>query len=277
MGIKKRKIGGRKVGPIGLGVMPLDEYTPKTGDKEAIRFLKHSVKLNVDFMDTADVYGLGRNEELIGKALRQEEKESILIATKAGCTRPGGVGWGTDGRPEHIKQAIHKSLGRLNTKKIELYQLHAPDPIIPVEESIKALKELQETGLIKHVGVSNFNLKQLREAQKITDVVSVQNHFNLANKKDEKELLPYLTENKIAYIPYFPIGSGRIIRDSRLIEIAQKINITPAQLALGWIITKWPTAIPIPGTTNHLHLYENLKTKDVEISEKIIKELDSLY
>lgn len=189
----------------------------------------------------------------------------------------GGVGWGVDGRPEHIKEAIKKSLSRLDVKQIQLYQLHAPDHRVPIKESIKALKELQDNGLIKHIGVSNFNLKQLKEAQTVTNIVSVQNHFNLANKRDEKELLPYLTENNIAYLPYFPLGSGRIIKDPKLMEIAQRINGTPSQIALGWIITKWPTAIPIPGTKNQLHLYENLKTTDVEIPEDLMEQLDSLY
>lgn len=275
--MEKRKIAGRKVGPIGWGAMPLDEYHPKPSDEEAIRVLKHAIELGVDFIDTADVYGLGRNERLIGEALKPEHKESVLIATKGGCTRPGGTGWGTDGNPEHIKKAIRDSLKRLDIKQVELYQLHAPDYRVPLRDSIKALKELQDNGFIKHIGVSNFSLIQLKEAQKYAEIVSVQNHFNLSQKKDEDELLPYLTDNKIAYIPYFPLGSGRIVKDPRIIEIAARVNMTPSQLALGWIITKWPTAIPIPGTRSQLHIYENLKAADIELDEETINELDSLY
>ena len=274
--MEKRKIADRKIFPIGLGAMALDEYRPKASEKEGIELLKHAVKF-VDLFDTADVYGLGRNEEIIGKALNENEKNKILIATKAGCTRPGGIGWGTDGRPEHIKEAIEKSLARLGLKKIELYQLHAPDSKVPLKETIMAFKELQENGLIKHFGVSNFNLIELKEAQKIIDIVSVQNHFNITHKYDEKELLPYLTENNIAYLCYFPLGSGRLLDNQRVIEIANKFNIKTSQLLLAWIINKWPTAIPIPGTKNKEHLEENIKAGEIELPDKIIKELDNLY
>src|SRR3989344_190576 len=275
--MEKRKIAGRTVKAIGLGVMALDEYKPKAEEKDAIELLKHAVKLEVDFFDTADVYGLGRNEELIGKALNEKDKEKILIATKAGCTRPGGINWDTDGRPEHIKEAIKGSLNRLKLKQIELYQLHAPDRKIPLKESIKALKELQENGLIKNIGVSNFDLHQLKEAQKIVNVVSVQNHFNLDYKRDEEDLLPYLIENNIAFIPYFPLGSGRLLTNEKLIEIANELKISVSQLALAWIINKWKNTIPIPGTKNKKHLEENIKALEIKLEENIIKKIDSLY
>lgn len=273
----KRKLAGRTVKAIGLGVMALDEYRPKAEENDAIELLKYASKLEVDFFDTADVYGLGRNEELIGKALNNEEKEKILIATKAGCTRPGGINWDTDGRPEHIKKAIEGSLERLKMKKIELYQFHAPDRKIPLKESIKAFKELQENGLIKNIGVSNFDLKQLKEAQKIINVVSVQNHFNLAYKRDEVDLLPYLRENNISFIPYFPLGSGRLLTEIKLMEIAGELNISVSQLALAWIINKWENAIPIPGTRNKKHLEENMKAIEIKLDEKIINEINNLF
>ena len=272
-----RKIAEKTVKAIGLGVMALDEYKPRAEEKEAIELLKHAVKLEVNFFDTADVYGLGRNEELLGKALNDNEKERILIATKAGCTRPGGINWDTDGRPEHIKEAIKGSLERLKVKKIELYQLHAPDRKVPLKESIKALKELQESCLIKNIGVSNFDLKQLKEAQKIVNIVSVQNHFNLAYKRDEEELLPYLVENNIAFIPYFPLGSGRLLTERRLIEIANELKISVSQLALAWIINKWENAIPIPGTKNKKHLEENMRAMEIKLDDEIIKKINSLY
>ena len=275
--MEKRKIAGRTIEAIGLGVMALDEYRPKVEEKDAIELLKYASNLGVDFFDTADVYGLGRNEELIGKALNSKEKEKILIATKAGCTRPGGINWDTDGRPEHIKEAIKGSLNRLKLKQIELYQLHAPDRKIPLKESIKALKELQENGLIKNIGVSNFSLQQLKEAQKMVNIVSVQNHFNIGHKSDEEELLPYLSENDIAYICYFPIGSGRLINNAKIIEISNRINITPSQLLLAWIINKWENAIPIPGTKNKEHLDENIKAAEIKLSEKVMNELNRLY
>src|SRR3990167_9029734 len=263
--MEKRKIAGRTIEAIGLGVMALDEYRPKVEEKDAIELLKYASNLGVDFFDTADVYGLGRNEELIGKALNSKEKEKILIATKAGCTRPGGIDWDTDGRPEHIKEAIYESLNRLQIKQIFLYQLHAPDYRVPFKETIKAFKELQDNGSIKHIGLCNVNLEQFIDAQKIVDVVSVQNHFNLAFKRDEDELLPYLTEYNIAFLPYFPLGSGRLLTNRELIEISKKINAAPAQIALSWILSKWPTAIPIPGTKNKKHFDENMKAAKVEL------------
>jgi len=153
--MKTRTIAGREVLSIGLGAMAIDEYEPKAKEEDAIELFKFAVDSGVNFIDTADVYGLGRNETIIGKALSKEQKEKILIATKAGCTRPGGTAWGTDGKYEHIKEAIIGSLKRLGVDKIELYMLHAPDPEVPLMDSLKAFKELQEQGLVKNIGVSN--------------------------------------------------------------------------------------------------------------------------
>lgn len=275
--MKPRTLANRKVFPIGLGAMDVDEYKPKATEKDAIDLFRYAMKQGIEFFDTADVYGLGRNEELLGKAFTAEEKKKILIGTKVGCTRPGGVEWDTDGRAEHIKKAIHDSLRRLQTKQIELYHLHAPDHRVSLKESLTALKELQEIGLVKHLGVSNFSLKQVQEAQRIIDVVSVQNHFNIANKPDEHDLLPYLTENNITYIPYFPLGSGRLLQNRKVQEIAQKTGCTFAQLCLAWILHKWPTAIPIPGTKRKEHLDENRNAAEVELNEKVMEELNNLY
>ncbi len=275
--MKTRAIANRKVGIIGLGAMALDEYKPKTREEDAIEFLKFAFKSGINLMDTADVYGLGRNETLIGKALSTKQKEKIIIATKAGCIRPRGFEWGTDGRPKHIKEAIKGSLQRLQIKKIELYMLHAPDSKVPLKESLRAFKELKDIGLIKNIGVSNFSLQQLKEAQKIIDVASVENHFSLAFKRDEQDLLPYITEQKIAYLPYYPFGSGRLLKEPRLIKIANELNLAPSQVALSWITTKWPTAIPIPGTTNKQHLLENIKAADIVLEKEIIEKLNNLY
>jgi len=273
----QRIIASRNVKAIGLGAMALDEYKPVPEEIDAIEFLKFAVESGVDIIDTADVYGLGRNEELIGKALSEEQKKKILLMTKAGLNRPGGTGWGTDGRPEHIKEAIHESLKRLQIDKIELYMLHAPDDNVPFMDSLKAFKELQDSGLVKNIGVSNFNLEQLKEAQKLTDIVSVENHFSLSFKRDEEELLPYLTEQKIAFLPYFPLGAGKLLQNKQLNDIADELNLKPSQVALSWITSKWPTAIPIPGTTSKEHLIENMKAADIKLEKEIIEKLDGLY
>ena len=275
--MNKRTIADRKVFPIGLGVMALDEYKPAALEAQALEFLRYALQQGIELFDTADVYGLGRNEQLLGKALTVAQKEKILIATKGGCTRPGGHDWDTDGRAEHLLKACKESLQRLGVKQIYLYQLHAPDHRVPFEESLHALKELQRQKLIKHIGLSNVSLEQVQEAQKIITVVSVQNHFNLAHKEDENELLPYLTEQKIAFIPYFPLGSGRLLKNRRVVEIAQKLKITPSQVALAWILGKWPTAIPIPGTKNKEHLDENREAADVKLPEEVMEELNGIF
>jgi len=275
--MQTRTIAGRKVLSIGLGAMAIDEYEPKAKEEDAIELFRFAVDSGINLIDTADVYGLGRNETLIGKALSNEQKDKILIATKAGLSRPGGTGWHTFGNPDHIKEAIKGSLKRLGVDKIELYMLHAVDPEVPLIDSLKAFKELQEKGLVKNIGVSNFSLEQLKEAQNLIKVVCVENHFSLSFKADEQELLPYLTENKIAFLAYFPLGSGKLLENEKLIEIAKELNLTSSQVALSWITTKWPTAIPIPGTQNKEHLLENIKAADIKLEKEIIEKLDSLY
>ena len=272
-----RKIAGREVNVIGFGAMAIDEYEPKTNEETAIELIKYAVESGVNLIDTADVYGLGRNETLIGKALTVEQKDKVVIATKAGCTRPNGVEWGTDGRPEHIKEAVQGSLKRLGVKKIWIYQLHAPDNKVPFMESLQAFKDLQDQGLIEHIGVSNFSLQQLKQAQELVEVVSVENHFSIAFKQDEIDLLPYLLEQKIAFLTYFPLGGGKLLQNLGLREIAKELNITSSQLALAWIINKWPVAIPIPGTTNKQHLLENIKSADIKLEKAIIEKLDILF
>ena len=272
-----RFIENKKIFPIGLGAMALDEYQPRPGNDDAISLLQYAVKKGINLIDTADVYGLGRNEKLIGQALTADQKNKVAVATKAGCTRPHGHEWDTDGRPEHIKEAIEESLQRLKIKQIWLYQLHAPDYRVAFKETIKAFKELQDKNLIKHFGLCNVALHELQEAQKILNVVSVQNHYNIAFKRDEHELLPHITKYNIAFIPYFPLGSGTLLKQPRVIKIAQRLGITSSQLVLSWILHKWPTAIPIPGTSNKHHLDENMKAAEIDLQQKMIKELDLLY
>ncbi|HIH13958.1 MAG TPA: aldo/keto reductase [Nanoarchaeota archaeon] len=280
--MKKRVLAGRKIHPIGLGAMALEEYGEKATEGQAIELFRFAVNSGIELIDTADAYGVGRSETLIGKALTEAQKEKIIIATKAGCIRMLGVLWGKDCSPTHIKEAIGESLQRLGLKKISLYQMHTIDFRVPLKESLLAFKELQDAGLVEHIGVSNFSLKQVKEAQEVIEVASVQNNFNLTHKNDEKELLPYLTEKKIPYLPYFPLGSGRmyvikLLRDARLMKIADELKITSAQLALAWILNKWPTAIPIPGTKSKQHLLENMKAAEIELSPDIIKKLDALF
>jgi len=169
--------------------------------------------------------------------------------------------------------AIKGSLERLGIDKIELYMLHAADNKINFMDSLKAFKELQDTGIVKNIG----DLQQLKEAQTLIEVVSVENHFSLNFKGDEAELLPYLTDQKITFLPYFPFSSGNLLKDKNLIKISDEINLKPSQVALSWITSKWPTAIPIPGTANKEHLLENLKAADINLEKEIIEKLDGLF
>ncbi len=263
--------------------MAVDEYghTPET---KAIELFHYAREKGVILFDTADVYGNGHNEELLGKAFGSKDQEKILIATKAGCTRPGGVDWDVDGRPEHIQAAIQASLKRLGLKRIKLYQLHAPDSKVPFEDTICAFKELHGKGLFEHFGLCNVSLEQLKTAQKIIPVVSVQNQFSVHFKKDEAELLPYLTKHGIAFLPYCPLGGNfsdmgnpKLRQDPRLQDMAKKLKITTSQLLLAWILNKWPTAIPIPGTTNKEHLLENVKATEIELPKEVMKKMDGMY
>ncbi|MEK6963798.1 MAG: aldo/keto reductase [Nanoarchaeota archaeon] len=281
--MKTRTLGPWKVYPVGLGVMAVDEYG-HTPLKEAIELFQYAMEQGVTLFDTADVYGNGHNEELLGKAFSAKEQDKILITTKAGCTRPGGVDWGLDGRPEHIKEAIKASLKRLGLKRIKLYQLHSPDPNVPFEDTVRAFKELHGKGLFEQFGLSNVSLEQLKIAQKIIPVVSVQNQFRVQYKKDEAELLPYLTKHNIAFLPYFPLGgnfngvaSPKLRQEPKLQEIAKKLKISVSQLCLAWILNKWPTAIPIPGTTSKEHLLENIQAAKIELPKEVIKKMDEMY
>jgi len=281
--VKTRSLGPWKVYLVGLGVMAVDEYGP-VPEKKAIELFHYACEQGITLFDTADVYGNGRNEELLGKAFSVKEQEKILIGTKAGCTRPGGVDWDVDGRPEHIKKAVQDSLKRLGIERIKLYQLHAPDARVPFEDTIRVFKELHGKGLFEHFGLCNVSLDQLKAAQKIIPVVSVQNHFSVQHKKDEGELLPYLTKQGIAFLPYFPLGgnfgdagSPKLRNDPRLQEIAKKLKISTSQLLLTWILNKWPTAIPIPGTTSKEHLLENIKVAEIELPKEVVKKMDGMY
>jgi len=277
--MKTRKIGQFNVSMIGLGGLAIAKYNVLP-DKEAIELIQFAVKNGVTLIDTADIYDNNyRNEKLIGKALTPEQKENIVISTKVGGTHNWEI---KDGSPKHIYESVRGSLERLGLKKIKLYQLHAPDPNVPIQESMLAFKELQKEGLIGSIGVCNFTLEQVIEARKVVDIASVQNRYNLELKQDERELLPYLTKAGIAYIAFYAVGSGKPnkpkIRDNpRLGEIAKELGITPSQAAIAWVINKWPITIPIVGTSSKEHLLENIKSAYVKLPKYIIKELDSLY
>ena len=223
--------GDLEVRRLGFGAM-------RAGDDD-VELLRRVVELGINLIDTADAYSEGRNEELIAKALHPYP-DGLVIATKAGHTRPGGA-WDVDGRPEWIKQACEASLRRLRLDRIDLLQLHRPDPEVPVAESLGAFKELQHEGKIRHAGVSNFSLEQLRQAREVVDVVSVQNEYNRGDRRSE-DVLEECEREGIAFMPWHPLAGA-----------------TSSQEALTWLLGRSPVMLPIPGTSSVEHLEENVQ------------------
>ena len=242
---------------------------------EAKRVLKRAVELGVNFIDTADSYGPFVSEDLIAEALHPYPA-GLVIATKGGLTRQGPDQWLPVGRPEYLRQCVEMSLRRLKTDTIDLYQLHRIDPKVPAEETLGALKELQGQGKIRHIGLSEVSVEELQHAQTIVDVVSVQNLYNLTERKSEA-LLDYCTEKNIGFIPWFPVAGGGLFESGGPVDQeAKKHDATVAQLALAWLLKRSPVMLPIPGTSSVAHLEENVGAASVELTDEQFQALDAL-
>ena len=228
---------------------------------EALAVLRRAVELGVDFIDTADSYGPFVSEDLIAEALHPYP-ESLVIATKGGLTRSGPAVWEAVGRPEYLRQCVEMSLRRLRLERIDLYQFHRVDPQVPIEDSVGALKELQDQGKIRHLGLSNVSVEQLDAAQAVTTIVSVQNRYN-ATARDADPVLDACAERGLAFIPWAPVGSGDV---SALAAAAERHGVTPSQLALAWLLHRSPVMVPIPGTSSVAHLEENVAAAAIELS-----------
>jgi aryl-alcohol dehydrogenase-like predicted oxidoreductase len=240
---------------------------------EAIRVVRRAVELGVTLIDTADSYGPEVSERLIAEALYPYPKD-LVIATKGGLVRPGPGVWDADGRPEHLREACEGSLKRLRLERIALYQLHRPDPTVPLEDSIGALVELQREGKIAHIGVSNVTVEQLRTAQRVAAIVSVQNRFNLVERNDE-DVLAACEGDGMAFIPWFPLKTGELAKgEGPVAEIAKVHGATPAQVALAWLLAHSPVLLPIPGTGSVEHLEENVAAAHLRLSDDEIKVLE---
>jgi pyridoxine 4-dehydrogenase len=245
-------------------------------DPEAARaLLRRAIELGVNFIDTADAYGPQVSERLIAEALHPYP-DGVVIATKGGSVRPGAGQWIINGRPEHLKQACEDSARRLRLDRIDLYQLHAVDPNVPLAESIGALKELQEEGKVRHVGVSNVNAGQLEEARRIVDVVSVQNRYSLTDRGSQ-DIVDTCEQDGIAFLPYFPLGAGKLTRPGGALDrIAEAHDAKPGQVALAWLLQSSPSMIPIPGTSSGVHLEENVAAARLELSADEMEALNGL-
>ncbi|MDQ2940488.1 MAG: aldo/keto reductase [Actinomycetota bacterium] len=261
---------------LGFGAMRITGdgiWGPPEDRDGAIATLRRAVELGVNLIDTADSYGPYVSEELIAEALHPYP-DDLMIATKGGLTRTGPSEWPRDGRPEHLREACEGSLKRLRVDRIDLYQLHAPDPNVPYEESVGALKELQDEGKIRLVGVSNVSVEQLEAAREIVSVVTVQNRFNLADRSSE-DLLERCQELALGFIPWFPLASGSLAgQGGPLSEIAARHDASAAQIALAWLLARSEVMLPIPGTSSVQHLEENVAAAGIELGEQEIAELN---
>jgi len=267
--------GDLEVNRLGFGAMRITGegiWGEPDDPAECRRVLERAVEQGVNFIDTADSYGPEVSERLIGETL-SPYAEDLVIATKAGLTRSGPGEWKPNGRPEHIREACEGSLKRLGLERIDLYQLHRIDREVPVEESLGAMTELQSEGKIRHIGLSEVTVEQLEQARGITEIVSVQNRFNLADRS-AGDVLEVCERDGLGFIPWFPLETGSLAGSGGpLDEAAERHGYAPAQLALAWLLHRSPVMLPIPGTSSVDHLEENLAAAAIELSPEEVDEL----
>ena len=270
--------GDLTVGRLGFGAMRLcgpGVWGEPEDPKNAERVLRRAVELGVDFVDTADAYGPEVGERGISSALHPYP-ENLVIATKGGYTRQGPGRWRTNGSPKHLREACEESLRRLKLDRIDLYQLHRPDSRVPFERSIEALARLREEGKIRHVGLSNVTAEQLERARKIVPIVSVQNRYNLNDRRSEGVLRGCEGEG-IAFIPWLPLATGRLARPGGTIDEVRALhNATFPQVAIAWLLAKSPVMLPIPGTSSVAHLEENVAAAALRLSGEEVRALTLL-
>src|SRR5262245_50503516 len=239
-------------------------WGPPASKTDAIRVLRRAVELGVNFIDTADSYGPNVSEELIAEALHPYP-DDLVIATKGGLLRPGPGRWEADGRPKHLREVCEGSLRRLKLDQIPLYQFHRPDPKVPIAESIGALVELKEEGKIRHIGVSNVSEDQLRDAQKLTPVVSVQNRYNL-NDRSSESMVDLCDSEGIVFLPWAPIQDADELIP--VVTAARRLGVSTRQVALAWLMGRSPQILPIPGSGSPGHVAENVAAASVELTNE---------
>jgi pyridoxine 4-dehydrogenase len=270
-------LGGElTVNRLGLGAMRLTGdgiWGPPKDPATAIAVLRRAVELGVNFIDTADSYGPNVSEELIAEALAPYPKD-LVIATKGGWNRPGPNQWTHDASPAHLREAVEGSLKRLRLGRIDVYQLHVPDPVVPLAASIETLANMKSEGKIRLVGLSNVTVEHIERARKVVPIVSVQNRYSFADREWDN-VVDYCERNGIAFIPWFPLGAGRVA--SKLLErIAKVRQVKPIQIALAWLLKRSPTMLPIPGTSSIAHLEENIQAASLQLSENDYLELTGI-
>ena len=270
------QLGDKEVYRLGYGAMQITGkgvWGPPKDHDECIRVLKRTVELGVNLIDTADSYGPYVSEELIREALHPY-KAGVVIATKAGLTRTGPGKWHPVGRPEYLRQECEMSLRRLGLEAIDLFQLHRIDPKVPADEQFGLLRDLQKEGKVKHVGLSEVSVDEIKAARKVVPIATVQNKYNLTDRASEA-VLTYCTAEKIGFIPWFPIASGKLAEAGGPVDRAARADhATAAQVALAWLLAKSPVVLPIPGTSTVKHLEENCGAASVRLTAAQMAELD---
>jgi len=269
--------GDLTVNRLGYGAMRITGkgiWGPPQDKEEAIRVLKRLVELGVNFIDTADSYGPHVSEELIAEALSPYPSD-LVIATKGGLLRTGPDQWPIDSSPEHLKDALAGSLKRLKLDRIDLYQLHRIDPKVPAEKTFEFLQKAQQDGKIKHIGLSEVSVEDIKKAQGFFEVVSVQNMYSVDNRKWES-VLDYTKQHNIAFIPWFPLNAANVASQQKLQIVANKHNATVYQVALSWLLHHANNILLIPGTSSVKHLEENMKSIDIALTEDDMAVLDSI-
>jgi pyridoxine 4-dehydrogenase len=269
--------GDLRVNRMGFGAMRVTGegiWGPPSDEAAALRVLRLALELGVNLIDTADAYGPDVSEELIAKALHPYPP-GLVIATKGGLVRPGPREWERDGRPEHLREACEGSLRRLRLDRIHVYQLHAPDPKVPFEDSVGVLAEMQREGKIHHVALSNVSVELIERARAIVPIVSVQNRYHLGDRGHEA-VVDHCEANGMAFLPWYPLGSGQLLENDALVRVARRHGATPGQVALAWLLQRSPAVVPIPGTSKAAHLEENMAAASLTLGAEDLRELDAI-
>ena len=270
-------LGGKlSVHRLGYGAMRLTGegiWGPPKDRKRALAVLQRAVELGVNFIDTADSYGPHVSEELIAEALFPYPKD-LVIATKGGWNRPGPNQWTHDATPSHLREAVEGSLKRLRLDRIDVYQLHIPDPVVSFEASVEALAQMRSERKIRLVALSNVTQEHIERARKIVPIVSVQNRYSFADREWDY-VVSYCERNGIAFIPWFPLGAGRVAGEV-LNGIAQAHSASPTQIALAWLLQRSPVMLPIPGTSSIEHLEQNVAAASLRLAEEEYEELSGV-
>jgi len=258
---------------LGFGAMRLTGegiWGPPKNRAEAIAVLRRAVELGVNFIDTADSYGPGVSEELIAEALFPYPS-GLVIATKGGWNRPGPNQWTHDSTPAHLRKAIEGSLKRLRLERIDVYQLHTPDPVVPFDDSVGTLAQLKSEGKIRLVALSNVTQEHIERARRIVPIVSVQNRYSFADREWDY-VVDYCERDGIAFIPWFPLGAGRVAGEV-LNQVARAHQASPHQVALAWLLKRSSTMLPIPGTSSVKHLEENVGAASLKLTDEEYEKL----